>query len=92
MMREYLIANKIRSLMGHFKGYEMNSFLIPLGEGKVVHVIREYDSAHGWHKRIISLGITTEGTTLNMIKASFGTKAHLDQLINMLLNYRDELE
>lgn len=91
-MREYQIANKVTSLMGHFKGYEMNSFLIPLGEGKVVHVIREYDSANGWHKRVISLAISTDGSTLNMAKASFGTKSHIDQLINMLVNYRDELE
>lgn len=91
-MMEYKIENKVNSLVGHYKGNGMNNVLIYTESGQIIHVMRELDTALGWHKKIVSIGISDEESPDKITKATFSSKEKLTMLIRMLESYRNEMD
>lgn len=90
-MMEYKIANKIQGLLDH-KGEVMNTILIHSENEKIIHISKEYDSSTGWHKRIISVGISNAEKPHEITRATFESRNKLKMLIDILQNHLEELE
>jgi len=92
MLMEYKIANKVNSILRNIRDEKMNNILIHTDNQKVVHVIKEINLNQGWHKRVISIGISENNNPETTVKACFENKEKLKMLISILQSHLEEME
>lgn len=91
MLMEYKIVNKVNSILPKSRDDKMNNILIHTDNEKVMHVIKESCHAHGWHKNIVSIGISDNSEPQMKTKASFESKEKLKTLISILQSHLSEM-